>query len=64
MDAERVLSMDPYILLSMVNMKLRDFFSSLETLCEDWDIERELIEVKLETIGYIYNENTNQFITK
>lgn len=62
MDYERILSMDPYILLSMVNMKLRDFFSSLEDLCRDWDVDAEVIEDKLKVAGYVYNRGNNQFI--
>ena len=34
------LTMDINIAYSMVNMKLRDFYSSLDDLCEDMDISR------------------------
>ncbi|WP_139902079.1 DUF4250 domain-containing protein [Clostridium thermarum] len=61
MEPDRILAMDPYMLLSMVNMKLRDFFSSLEALCEDWDVEPALIENKLKSINYTYDRETNQF---
>ena len=58
------LSMDITIAYSMINMKLRDFYSSLDDLCEDMDISKiELLE-RFEKNGYIYNENTNQFIQK
>lgn len=61
MDRESILSMDPNILLSMVNMKLRDFYSNLSALCEDIDVtEEELIE-KLSSIGYKYEKEQNQF---
>lgn len=61
MDRESVLSMDPNILLSLVNMKLRDFYSNLSALCEDIDVtEEELIE-KLSSIGYKYEKEQNQF---
>ena len=33
-----LLDMDPNILVSMVNMKLRDFYSNLDQYCEDVDI--------------------------
>ena len=33
-------TMDPNILLSLVNTKLRDSYSSLELLCDDMDIEK------------------------
>lgn len=36
---------DPIMLLSFINMKLRDIYPSLEALCEDMDIrEEELAE--------------------
>ena len=58
------LNMDINIAYSMINMKLRDFYSSIDDLCEDMDISKiELLE-RFEKNGYIYNENTNQFIQK
>lgn len=61
MDRESILSMDSNILLSLVNMKLRDFYSNLSALCEDIDVtEEELIE-KLSSIGYKYEKEQNQF---
>ena len=48
-------TMDPNILLSLVNTKLRDSYSSLELLCDDMDIEKHKIIEKLKTIGYDYN---------
>lgn len=62
MDLERILAMDPYMLLSMVNMKLRDFYSSLDNLCEDWDVSTSVIEDKLKSAGYVYNKESNQFV--
>ena len=53
---------DPMILLSMINMKLRDSYSGLDELCEDMEVDREMIEKKLEQIDYRYDEETNQFI--
>jgi len=55
---------DPNILLCVVNTKLRDFYSTLDALCdvEDWDKE-EIIHL-LENIGYFYNEDLNQFKPK
>ena len=48
MDREVLLKMDPNILVSMINMKLRDFYSNLDSYCEDMDISRNIIEKKLE----------------
>ena len=54
-------TMDPNILLSLVNTKLRDSYSSLELLCDDMDIEKHKIIEKLKTIGYDYDESQKQF---
>ncbi|WP_027632973.1 DUF4250 domain-containing protein [Clostridium hydrogeniformans] len=61
MDKERILSMDPYVLLSLINMKLRDEFVSLDDFCLFNNITDEDILEKLKKIGYFYDENTNQF---
>lgn len=61
MDREILLKMDPNILVSMVNMKLRDFYSNLDSYCDDIDISRSIIEEKLSNAGYKYNSEINQF---
>ena len=53
---------DPYMLLSMVNMKLRDRYASLDALCEDWDVSRSEIESVLATLDYHYDPEQNAFI--
>lgn len=53
---------DPMLLLSVVNTKLRDQFTSLDALCEDMQADREKMETKLQNIDYTYDENTNQFV--
>ena len=45
---------DPNMLLSFVNLKLRDYYSSLEAMCDDLDVNRAEIEDKLQSIGYSY----------
>ena len=57
-----MLPKDPVMLLSFVNLKLRDFYSSLDMLCEELDVDRQEIIDKLVTIGYQYNEERNQFV--
>lgn len=57
------MAMDKNILLSLINMKLRDEFRSLEDLCKEYDIDEFDIENKLKSIGYKYNKNNNQFIS-
>ena len=53
---------DPIMLLSFVNMKLRDQYSSLDALCEDMDESKDAIVAKLAEVGYEYNQDRNQFI--
>ncbi len=55
---------DEFVLLSVINTKLRDFYDSLESLCDDLDEDIDNIKFKLDKIGYIYDENLNQFIKK
>ena len=54
--------MDANILLSVVNTKLRDFYDSLEDLCEDLDYDLEEVINSLKSIGYVYDEKLNKFI--
>lgn len=53
---------DPVMLLSYVNMKLRDFYGSLDDLCEGEDVEKQSLLDKLAKIGYVYNEENHQFV--
>lgn len=53
---------DPVMLLSYVNLKLRDFYSSLDQLCEDLDADRSDIVEKLAGIDYHYDKEKNQFV--
>ena len=56
-----MLPQDPVMLLSYVNMKLRDQYASLDDLCDDLDISKEEIVEKLKSIDYIYDFEKNQF---
>lgn len=46
---------DPILLLSVVNTKLRDYYPSLDALCDDMDVSREVLEEKLGMIDYRYD---------
>lgn len=61
MDKNAIETMDVNILLSMINMKLRDEYPSLIRLCEDWDVNEEDIINRMSKNGYEYNEQLNQF---
>lgn len=55
---------DPVMLLSYINMQLRDNYKNLEELKEGLSLsDEELKEIveKLQNISYIYNPSLNQF---
>ena len=53
---------DAVLLVCVVNMKLRDCYGSLDALCDDLNENRQNIEIKLNSIGYTYDEKVNQFV--
>ena len=53
---------DPFMLLSLINMKLRDQYASLDALCDDLDASRGQSEETLKTIGFRYDEDKNAFV--
>lgn len=53
---------DAAMLLSFVNLKLRDYYKNLDDFCLDAGISKEEIINKLKSIDYEYDINTNQFI--
>lgn len=52
---------DPAMLMSWTNMKLRDFYGSLDELCNDLEIDRKELEKRLNDAGFEYNEALNKF---
>lgn len=52
---------DPMMLYSVINMKLRDFYSSLDALCEDMGVDKMEIISKLKEVGFEYNAEKNRF---
>ncbi len=52
---------DPMMLLSFLNMKLRDFYSNLDELCNALDLDKEEIVKKMADAGFEYNEPQNKF---
>ena len=53
---------DTMILLSVVNTKLRDFYTDLDTLCQEMQIEKKELTEKLASIDYEYDAGLNQFV--
>lgn len=52
---------DPFMLLSVVNTKLRDCYSSLDALCDDMGEDKEKIISTLSSLGFEYIEELNSF---
>ncbi len=52
---------DPMILLSVINTKLRDEYSTIDALCEDMDIDKASLIDKLAQAGFEYNPSANKF---
>lgn len=58
----RFMNMDPYILVSAVNMQLRDHeFESLEDLCSYHEIDSKQLEAKLKKNGFTFDKEQKQF---
>ena len=53
---------DPYMMLSLLNTKLRDECESFEDLCKTYDLDCEEVISRMDSIGYSYSESLNQFI--
>ncbi|MBQ5735658.1 MAG: DUF4250 domain-containing protein [Lachnospiraceae bacterium] len=53
---------DPAMLLSFVNLKLRDEFSSFDEMCNSLACDKDTIVKKLKMIDYEYDKKTNQFV--
>ncbi|MBU5592869.1 DUF4250 domain-containing protein [Clostridium sp. MSJ-4] len=62
MDKDSLIKMDPYMLISILNMKLRDEFNNLEDLLKTYDLQGEDLLAKLLKVGYVYSKDNNQFI--
>lgn len=57
-----MLPQDPNMLLSVVNMHLRDDNVNLRELCQRLDISEADLTQRLESAGYRYNPDSNRFI--
>ncbi len=63
MEVQRhMLPKDSYMLLSVVNTKLRDEYPSLSELCASMAEDEDKIINQLALIGYEYNESLNRFM--
>ena len=55
------LPQDPMMLFSVINMKLRDYYRSLDELCEDMNVDKQELIEKLAAFGFEYSEENNKF---
>ena len=53
---------DPFMLLSWINMQLRDYYPSLDELCSSPNLNRRELDVKLASIDFRYDPNNNSFV--
>ena len=52
---------DPFMLFSFINLKLRDYYPSLEALCDDLELDEDELTSKLGQAGFEYNSELNKF---
>lgn len=52
---------DPAMLMSWINLKLRDFYGDLDELCDDLEIDRNEVETILKEAGFEYNDQLHKF---
>lgn len=52
---------DPMMLFSVINMKLRDDYTSLDELCDDMHISKETLVQRLKKAGFEYDQTNNKF---
>ncbi len=53
--------MDVNLLLSIVNMKLRNSQISLEELCSEYDMNKDILVARLAKLNLSYDPTSNQF---
>ncbi len=56
-----MLPSDPTVLMSVLNTKLRDEYDSLDSLCEDLELNRTELIRRLNAAGFDYIPEQNQF---
>lgn len=52
---------DPMMLMGFINMKLRDYYPSLDALCDDMGVDRGELEGKMAEACLEYNAAANKF---
>lgn len=53
---------DPVMLLSYINMQLRDHYPDMDELCKTLDLDRKEVDEKLASVDYEYDPEKNQYV--
>ncbi len=53
---------DPFMLLSWINLQLRDYYPSLDELCRSLNLDRKSLEITLGGIDFQYDPASNRFV--
>lgn len=56
------LPQDPIMLYSYLNTKLRDYYKSLDDLCDDLELDKTPLLLKLQGVGFEYDPALNKFL--
>ena len=57
-----MLLQDPVMLMSVINMKLRDENVNLTELCKRLDVPEQELTAKLQKAGFAYDAASNRFM--
>lgn len=61
MNLDNFETMDPVMLMSIVNMKIRDQYEDLDNLVKAFDIDKQTLINKLSQAGFDYLPEVKQF---
>lgn len=57
------MALNPELIASIINTKLRDYYNNLDDLLFDLENSKEMIDILINS-GYEYNKEINQFRKK
>ncbi len=61
MDLSTYQTMDPHLLVGVVNTAIRNHCESLDDLCKTYDLAAEILIARLAAAGYDYMPEQKQF---
>lgn len=61
MNLKTFATMDPHLLVGLVNTELRNHAKSLSDLCKTHGLKQKELEARLAEADYLYNEDIKQF---